>query len=126
MALHVQLRGHAGLVLELGQRGAQRRLNVFLAGAGAKVHQQLAHIGIALAHAHVQLGHAAVAGGGVVLGHRVVQQLRLNFQKCQRLGNGVVQLARQQAALFGHGSLALQRRRAQPLHAAGQVAHHGL
>ena len=53
----------AGLVLELDKRGAQRRFDVFLAGAGAEVHQQLAHIRIALAHAHIQLAEAAVAFG---------------------------------------------------------------
>ena len=113
-------------MLKLRQRGAQRRLDILVAGAGTKMHQQLAHIGIALAHARVELGHAAVAPSRVVFGDGVAQQLGLNFEKGQRLGNRVVQLARNQAALFGHCRLALQCCRAQPLHRAGQMAHHGL
>jgi hypothetical protein len=78
-AAHDERPFQAGLVLKLGQGGAQGMANVFIAGAGAKVHQQLAHIGVALAHAHLQFTHAAVAGGGVAFGNGIAQQLGLDF-----------------------------------------------
>ncbi|MCY1380993.1 hypothetical protein D9M69_688600 [compost metagenome] len=125
MPHHAQRGGHAGLVLELGQRGAQGRFNILVVGAGAKVHEQLAHVGITLAHADIQLADAAVAFGLVATVHGVAQQLRLDLEEGQRLGDGVVQLARQHAALFGHRGFALQGCGAQAFHGAGQVARHG-
>ena len=90
------------------------------------MHQQLAHVGIALAHPLFQLAHAAVAFGVVATRYSVTQQLGMDLEKCQRLGDGVVHLARQHAPLFGHGRFALQRTRAQTLDGAGKLARHGL
>ena len=83
MARHGEGGGDPGLVLELGQGGTQCRLDVFFAGARAKVHQQFAHIRIALPHAHIELAHAAVARHKVALGHSIAQQLRLDLQESQ-------------------------------------------
>jgi hypothetical protein len=53
------------LVLELAQRGLQRRFDVLGIGAGAEVQQQFAHVGITLAHTGVDLfaGFADHAAG---------------------------------------------------------------
>ena len=87
---HGQRGAHTRLVLKFRQRGLQRRLDVFFAGAGAKVHQQFAHIGITLTHPYIEFPHAAVARQGVVTRHSVAQQLGLNLEKSQGLCDGVV------------------------------------
>jgi hypothetical protein len=65
------------------------------------VHQQLAHVGQALAHAGIELGQRAVDLRPVAAD--AAQQAGLDLQEGQALRDGVVQFARQQAALFGHG-----------------------
>ena len=50
LATHPRRRLQPGLVLELAQRGQQRGLDVLGVGAGAEVHQQLAHVAVVLAH----------------------------------------------------------------------------
>ncbi|MNV83990.1 hypothetical protein D3C71_1778330 [compost metagenome] len=50
LSLDAQVRGQTGLVFELGQRGAQCGSDVLGIGAGAEMHQQLAHIRQAFAY----------------------------------------------------------------------------
>ncbi|MCY1313423.1 hypothetical protein D9M70_639460 [compost metagenome] len=86
------------------------------------MHQQLAHVVDALAQAHVELVERGLHLLRLLFLHRRAQQLDLDLQERQRLGDGVVQLARDQGALLAHRGLALQRGRAQAFERAGQMA----
>ncbi len=88
--------------------------------------QQLAHVGRALAQAGVELVDGEPDLRRIAAPERAAQQLDLDLQEGQALGDRVVQLAREQRALLGHRRLALERCRAHALHAAGEVAGQGL
>lgn len=75
-----------------------------LAGAEprAEVVQQLAHVLVAFFHAVAQHRHDLAGLGKVIALDRGVQQLHLQVQVVQALGNAVVQALRYQVALFHH------------------------
>ena len=114
--------GHAALVLEFLQRGAQGLADVAGRRPRAEVQQQLAHVAVALAHAGVDLGERALRTGSVGTPERALQQRDLDLQERERLGDRVVQFLRQQRALAGDRGFLLGGGGAQALHAAGEVA----
>ena len=121
IAVNGQVGRQAGLVLELLQRFLQGLPNVLGVGAGAEMHQQLAHVADTFAQPGVQfvqrlrhLHRLAFLGG-------CAQQLHLYFQEHQRLRNRVMQLAGQHGTLLGNGRFPGQRGGAQAFQRAGQV-----
>ena len=121
-ALHLQQRRQAGLVLELLQRFLQRPLHINGVGACSKMQQQFAHIVNAFAQAGVQFIERRLHLQRLLLLCGGSQQLNLNFEKCQGLGNGVMQLPGQQSTLLADRCLAFERRGAQSFECAGKVA----
>ena len=107
LAARLQPDLHAGLPLEARGERADAVLDVALAGAGAEVDQQLAHVGIGFLHAGLDLVGDAGDARLVARGDRAAQHLHLQVEERERLRDRVVQLAREQAALLGRGQLAL-------------------
>ena len=126
VAMHGQVRRQAGLVLEFLQGFLQRLLNVVGVGAGAEMHQQLAHVADALAQPDIEFVQRLVHLRGLAFLGGDAQQLQLDFEKHQRLRNRVVQFTRQHGALFGHGGFPGQCGGAQAFQGAGQVAGEGV
>lgn len=99
-------------MLKLGQRGVQRGQYVLVIAAGAEVQQQLAHIGQTLPDARIELSQGVPQALGLACGHAgnlIAQQAALDFEESQTLGDGIMQLAGDQAPLFRDGRLAAQR-----------------
>ena len=86
-----------------------------------KVQQQFAHVAVAFAHPRVDLGQHRLHALRVAAGQRVAHQLHLDLQEGQRLGDRIVQLARQQVALLRHGGLLGQAVQAHVFHRRAQV-----
>ena len=119
--LHLHDGLETGLVLELAQRRLQRRFDVLGVRPRPEVHQQLAHVAVALAHARVDLGQRLLDLLRVAAADGIAHQLDLDPEKGQRLRDRVVQLASQEGALLRHRRLLLERVQAQVLHRPGQV-----
>ena len=121
LAVHVQRALEAGLVLELAQRGHERGLDVLGVGAGAKVHQQLAHVAVAFAHAQIDFAQHVLHLLRIAAGDGVAHELHLDFQESERLRDRVMQFARQKAALLRHGGLDAAGIEAQVFHRPGEL-----
>ena len=121
VAFHLHRSGQTALLLELAQRGLERGFDRLRIGAGAKVHQQFAYVGVAFAYPGVDLGQDPLCLQRVLLVEGVLHQLHLDLQERQRLCNRVVQFARQEAAFLGHGSFLFEGVEAQVFHRCRQV-----
>ena len=115
-ARHVQRGAQAGLVLELGQV-ARRAARCPRPGAGAKVHQQLAHVGVTLALARPRPARPCCGRGRRCCPWPMASRSSWSGSSgrpaTEPNGDRAAR-APAQAALLNHGGLALQRRGAQP------------
>ena len=122
IATYIQLRRHSGLVFEFLQGLLQRLFDVIGVGSGAEMHQQFAHVVDALAHAFIEFIQNLVHLVGLRPLARAAQQLDLDLHERERLGDRVMQLARQQGTLLAHGRFAFQGFGAQAFERTRQVA----
>ena len=109
-------------MLELTQGGRQRRFDILAVRPRAEVHQQLAHIAVALANAGVDLFEDGAHRSRIAGAQGVAHQLHLDLDEGERLRDRVVEFARKIDTLLSNRRLLLQRIQAQVLHRTRQVA----